>query len=150
MAARLVAEGLDAGDEVFGFAEAGGGDAAVLFVGEGHALAGSLEELLSDGFVSDREVEYLWGDSGLGGHVDFAFPGFAEPAFVGDFLELAGTLAGGITEGEGDPDPGGESDPGNEDEAEDCVEDRARSRSHDAVIVPQIRGEALEKERLAR
>lgn len=83
---RLGTEGLGAGDEVFGFAEALGGNADVLVIGQRHALAGGLNQDLGDGFVADRETEDLGRDAGLGGHRDFAFPGLADPAFARDLL----------------------------------------------------------------
>ena len=129
--------GLDAGDEVLSFAEAGGGDAFVLFVTEGDGAAGEVDELLGDGWVADGKLEDLGRDAGLGGHDDLTFPGLADPAFVGDFLEVAGALAGGIGVVERDPGPGGEAEAGGEDEAEEDEQELARAGRHIDIIVAQ-------------
>ena len=110
----------------------------MLVIGERHALAGGFGELLGDGFVTNGEGEYLRGNAGLGGHSYFAFPGFADPTFMGYFLEQPGALAAGVTVTECDPDPGGETDGGDDEKRQCGVDDPACSRCHDFAIVPQI------------
>ena len=44
-----VCDGGELGDEVLGFAKTGGGDAAVLFVGDRDTLAGARHELFRNG-----------------------------------------------------------------------------------------------------
>ena len=110
------AEGADGDYVVLGFAEAGGGDAFVLLVGERDALACGVLDLAGYGIVAHAEGEKLRRGAGKSAHGQLAFPRFADPTFFGNFLDVAGALSPGVGKMKRDPGPRGEQAHGQDDE----------------------------------
>ena len=133
----LIAQNQNASNIVLRLTETLGGNAHVLLIRKRHALAGGFKKLLGDGFIANGECEDLRGNTGLSRHGDLAFPCFANPAFMGNFLELARAFAARITVVQRDPNPGGEAERGYDNEPEEGVDNPTHSRLHSFLIVTQ-------------
>jgi hypothetical protein len=93
-----------AGYVVSRLTEAGGRQADLFFIVKGDALAHNLVQLAGERVIPDSEVELLRRGARHRNHRQFAFPGFAQPAFLRKLLHLAGALTGGVVPAERRPE----------------------------------------------
>lgn len=97
----LCRPGID--NEIFRIAETTCGNAFVLLVREGDAFACHLVNTIRHLVIPDAEQEFVGNGAGHCDHSHFAFPGFTDPATLGEFLNITDTLALGKTPGKCQP-----------------------------------------------
>src|SRR4051812_7478590 len=94
-------------NKVFGLTEAGGGNPFVLLIREGHALTNKSFQGPSGGLVSRGKAKDLRHRSRQVHHRQLPFPGFAEPTFFRELLNVAGAFAARVNKFKRYPRPAG-------------------------------------------
>jgi hypothetical protein len=101
---QLLLNHLDIGGKILGFAETGGWQTHMLFIGYVYSFAHGFVDLLGYGFIPDSEKKLLWNGSGHLHHGQFTLPGLANPSLFREFLDVSSPFALGIAPGQGYPD----------------------------------------------
>ena len=114
--------------------ETRGWNASMFLVGERNMSAHVSRDLLCQAVIAYAEEEALLHSTRKIDHGEFAFPGLAQPAFLGKFLDEAGPVSNGIVPVKRYEDPGGQQQQrppdssGNYDHTPPAAAPRARRR----------------------